>query len=158
MVSNLIRIGLIIISWISILLLPKPAFRKYLPVSILCSLMVVCGCFVSYRYKWWKVKGGITELIFMDFSFIYGPFFAGTLWFFHLTFGKFKRYLLLNSLANISFSFPLTSFFEKYSVYKLVNLKRIYLFLLYSGFAVIIYGYQLLIERSRSNLNWFAVK
>ena len=108
MAANLIRIGLLIISWISILFLPKSAFRKYLPVSIFCSLLVICGCLLSYRYRWWKVKGGITELIFMDSSFIFGPFFAGTMWVFHLSFGQFKRYTLLNLFMNLCFSYPLT--------------------------------------------------
>lgn len=158
MVSNLIRIGLLIVSWMSIVFLPKSAFRKYFPVSIFCSLLVIIGCFLSYRYKWWKVKGGIAELIFMDLSFIYGPFFAGTMWVFHLTFGKFKRYFLSNLLMNLSFSFPLTYLFEKFNVYKLINFTRIHLFLFYFGFSFIIYGYQLLIERSRKVFDWPTVK
>src|SRR5947199_5011048 len=108
MVPNLIRIGLLIVSWISIIFLPKSAFRKYLPVSIFCSLLVICGCLLSYRYRWWKVKGGIAELIFMDSSFIFGPFFVGTIWIFHLSYGKFKRYILLNLISNLSLSYPLT--------------------------------------------------
>lgn len=155
MIPNLIRIVVLIISWISVIFLPKSAFRKYLPVSIFCSLLVICGCFFSYRYKWRRVKGGIAELIFHDLSFIFGPFFAGTIWIFHLSFGNFKRYILLNLISNLSFSYPLTYLFEKLNVYKLVNFKRIHLFLYYYVFAFIIYGYQLLIERSRK---WFIVK
>ncbi|WP_313798884.1 hypothetical protein [Cytobacillus sp.] len=155
MVPNLIRIAVLIISWISVMLLPKSALRKYLPVSIFCSLLVICGCFLSYKYKWWRVRGGIAELIFHDLSFIFGPFFAGTLWIFHLSFGNFKRYILLNLISNISFSYPLTYLFEKFNVYTLGNFKRIHLFLYYYVFAFIIYWYQLLIERSRK---WFMVK
>lgn len=158
MVSNLIRIGLIIISWISIIFLPKSAFRRYLPVSIFCSLLVIIGCFLSYRYRWWKVKGGIAELIFMDLSFTFGPFFAGTMWIFYLTFGKFKRYVLLNGIFNFLLSYPFTHFFQKYNVYKLVNFKRIHLFSFYYGFAFIIYGYQMLIERSKKRFDWSNVK
>lgn len=149
MVSNLIRPGLIIISWISLIFLPKNAIRRYLPVSIFCSLLVSIGCFLSYRYRWWKGKGGIRDLIFLDLSFIFGPFFAGTLWIFHLTFGHFMRYVLLNAVMNLLLSYPLTTLFQKYKVYQLVNLKRSQLFTFYFGFAFIIYGYQLLIERSR---------
>ncbi|WP_018707752.1 hypothetical protein [Siminovitchia fordii] len=155
MIPNITRIVSLIISWISAIFLPKSAFRKYLPVSIFCSLLVICGCFLSYRYKWWRVKGGIKELIFHDLSFIFGPFFVGTIWIFHLSFGKFKRYILLNLISNLSFSYPLTYVFEKLNVYKLVNFKRIHLFLYYYVFAFIIYGYQLLIERSRK---WFPGK
>ncbi|RSL29907.1 hypothetical protein D7Z54_28635 [Salibacterium salarium] len=158
MVSNMIRVGLLVISWISIIFLPKRSYREYLPVSLFCSLLVICGCFLSYRYKWWKVKGGIRELIFMDSSFIFGPFLAGTLWIFDLTFGNFKHYVLLNLFANLSLSYPLTYFFEKYNVYKLVNFKRRHLFLFYYGFAFIIYGYQLLIERSKKIFAWSFAK
>jgi len=156
---NLIRIGQIIISWISIIFLPKSSFRKFLPVTIFCSLLVIIGCFFSYRYSWWRVKGSIPELIFMDLSFIFGPFFAGTMWVFHLTFGKFKRYVLLNAFFNLLFSFPFTTyFFQKYGVYRLDNFKRIHLFSFYFAFAFIIYGYQLLIDRSKNFFNWSAIK
>ncbi|MED3550222.1 hypothetical protein [Cytobacillus praedii] len=36
MIPNLIRIVVLIISWLSVKFIPKSAFRKYLPVSIFC--------------------------------------------------------------------------------------------------------------------------
>ncbi|RKQ33975.1 hypothetical protein [Oceanobacillus halophilus] len=152
---HIIRIGLIVISWLTAIFLSKQTFRKYLPLSIFSSLLVICFCFISHKYKWWKVRGGIAELTFMDLSFILGPFFVGTMWAFRASPHNFKRYLLINLFANFMFSYPLTAFFEKHNVYKLVNFKRIHLFVFYYLISITVYGYHYLIEKSNSFVNSF---
>lgn len=147
MIQTIIRLGLVIISWSSLVFLPKKAFNKFLPVSLFTSLLVLIVSVLAIRYKFWVVKGGMSKKVINDLSFIYGPFFAGTLWIFHLTFGHFKRYLIVNTIMNASLSYPFNSLFEKLKVYKLINFKPIHVFLSYMSFSFIIYGYQLL-------LNW----
>jgi len=150
--ANLIRLCIVLISWSTLLFLPKKSFHRYLPVSIFCSFMVIIVSLFALRYRWWSVKGSIAKLALMDLSFIYGPFFSGTLWIFHFCFGKFKRYLLLNGVMDALLAFPLNAFFQKSNVYKLQNFKPIYIFTMYYAFAIFIYGYQLLIDRSAKML------
>lgn len=147
MVPALIRLGVVFISWTSFVFLPKRSFNRYLPVSIFTSVLVLMICALSIPYKFWVIRGNKTTRLLNDLSFVFGPFFAGTLWVFHLTFGKFKKYVGLNLIMNALLSFPLSYLFQKLKVYKLVNFKSTYVFLTYFGFSFIIYRYQLLLEK-----------
>ena len=147
MVPQFIRLGLFLTSWVSLIFLPKRSFRKYLPVSVFTSVLVLIVCALSISYKFWVVKGSKTTRVLNDLSFVYGSFFAGTMWIFHLTFGKFKQYVALNLFMNVLLSYPLSYIFQKLKVYKLVNFKSKHIFLTYFGFSFIIYGFQLLLNK-----------
>ncbi|MDQ0254543.1 hypothetical protein J2S74_001922 [Evansella vedderi] len=147
MTPTLIRLATVLISWISLIFLPRKSFYKYLPVSIFTSVLVLIVCALSIPYKFWVIKGNKTTKILNDLSFVFGSFFAGTLWIFHLTFGKFKQYVALNLIANILLSYPLSYIFQKFKVYKLVNFKSKHVFLTYFSFSFLIYGYQMLLNR-----------
>ncbi|SEN76766.1 hypothetical protein SAMN05192533_12023 [Mesobacillus persicus] len=144
---NIIRIIQLILPWISIIFLPKKSFKLYLPVSLFASLLVTGMCLLAVPYKWWVVKGGWKVKLLNDGSFILGPFLVGTLWIFHLTFGNLKRYLGLNLIMDILFSFPLSYLFQKLRLFKLVNFRPKHIFFSFITFALVIYGYQLLIKR-----------
>jgi hypothetical protein len=147
MVPAIIRIGLVLISGASLIFLPKKSFYKYLPVTAFTSVLVLSVCALSIPYKFWAVKGNKTTLILTDLCYVFGSFFAGTLWIFHLTFGKFQRYVAINFLMDMILAFPLNYVFQKLEVYKLVNWKSKHIFLTYFSFSFIIYGFQLLLEK-----------
>lgn len=79
MLQTFIRIGSVITSLSSLVFLPKKTVYKYLPVSIFASLLVLIICALSIPYKFWTVKGNMTNRIFNDLGFVFGPFFAGTM-------------------------------------------------------------------------------
>ena len=147
--THIIRLLQIIIPWLSILFIPKKSLNKFLPVSLFASILVQGMCALSLPFQWWIVEGGIKQKIWNDSSFIFGPFLAGTIWIFHFTYGNFKKYLLVNIIMDILFSFPLNYLFEKFNLYKLINFKPKYIFFSFISYALIIYGYQFKIERSK---------
>ncbi|MCT8136757.1 hypothetical protein H1D32_02695 [Anaerobacillus sp. CMMVII] len=146
---NVIRLLMLTVPWFSIAVLPKKSFREYLPVSAFTSLLVCCMCLAAVKNKWWIVRGGWKSTLFNDFSFVFGPFFIGTLWVFHFTFGNFKRYLLANLIMDLVFSYPLNYLLQRLGLYKLVNFKPKHIFAMFSVFSVTIYGCQLLFNRLR---------
>jgi len=143
---NIVRFVLITLSLFTLIILPKKSFREYLPTSIFTSVLVTTICTLAVPYKWWIVKGGWKNKIINDLSFILGPFFAGTMWVFHFTFGNFKRYALLNLIMDILFSYPLNHLFQRLRLYKLVNFKPKHIFMFFTTFSLIIYGYQHIIK------------
>src|SRR4051794_7051051 len=92
---TIIRIGLFILSWLTLFFLPKESIKKYTSVGTFSSLLVLILSMFSIPFKLWKVRGGMLQKIFNDFSFIFGPYFTGTIWIFHLTYKKFWLYSLL---------------------------------------------------------------
>jgi hypothetical protein len=148
---TIIRIGLIVLSWSTIFFLPKEAAKKYVPVATFSSLLVVILSMFSIPFKWWRVKGGMLNKIFNDFSFIFGPYFVGTMWIFHLTFGKFWLYSLLNIFMDTMLLYPFNWIFQKLKVYKLVNITPKQLLCTTLSFALALYGYQSYISKPKSS-------
>ncbi len=148
MSPTFIRIGQIVISWASVLFLPKKTFIRYSAPAIFASSLVLIVSFLAIPLKLWRVNGGIKTKIFNDLSFIFGPFFMGTIWIFRLTYGKFGLYMLGNLIMNSFLAFPLSSIYQKLKVYKLINFKRKYLLLTYITFAILIYGYQVVLDKA----------
>lgn len=148
-IPNLIRIILVIVPWLSVVFLPKRSINRFLPISILASILVVGMSSLAVPYKWWIIRGGWKYKLINDLSFILGPFFVGTLWIFHFTFGNFKKYFLVNLIMDWIFSYPLNHLFQRMKLYKLVNFKPQHIFISFLNFALIIYGYQLILNRHK---------
>ncbi len=144
---NIVRIILLVAPWLSISLIPKRSFKQFLPVTLFASTLVAGLCALAVPYKWWVVEGGLKNKLLNDGSFILGPFFVGTIWIFHFTFGNFKRYLLINLLIDLFFSYPLNWIFQRMRLYKLVHFTPKHIFSIFTLFAFIIYGYKLLLSR-----------
>ncbi len=140
---TLIRWGLLILSWFSMLFLPKEKIKKYLPVTTFSTLLVVALSILNIPFKWWKVEGGLLNKVFNDFSFIFGPYFCGTIWIFHLTFGKFTKYFLTNLIMDAALSFPLGTLLQKLKVFKLVEFKPKHIFYTTFSYALALYAFQL---------------
>lgn len=147
---NLIRLGLIIISWTTIFFIPKKAIRRFTPAATFSSLFILILSVLSIPYKLWRVRGGFRRKIFNDFSFIFGPYFVGTIWIFHLSYGRFWLYSLLNLFMDALLSYPLIWLFQKFKLLKLVNFKPKYIFFTIYSFAFALYGYQLFITTDKS--------
>ncbi|MGG3469510.1 hypothetical protein ABES02_18760 [Neobacillus pocheonensis] len=148
---TIIRIGLVIISWLTIFYLPKETVKKYTPVATFSSLLVLILSMLSFRFKWWKVKGGVSQKIFNDFSFIFGPYFIGTIWIFHLTFRRFWLYGLVNIFMDTMLLYPLNTLFEKLGLYKLTRITPKQLLYTTLSFALGLYGFQLFINKPKSS-------
>ncbi|WP_077212004.1 hypothetical protein [Bacillus dakarensis] len=144
----IVRIGLLVISWLSIVFLPKRSFKKYLPAANLAASLILLTSLFSVPFKLWEVEnGGMKDKVFTDLSLILGPFFTGTLWIFHFTFGHFRRYIIVNMIMNFLLAFPLCYIFQKLKLFKLLRFNPIYIFITYIFYAICLYGYQLFIER-----------
>lgn len=146
MTANLFRIGNAIFLWvITILFLPKGSFRKYIPVTIFTSCLLLIETLLSIVFKWWKVKGGVKYLVFDALAFIFAPFFTINLWVFHFTYGKFPLYSLVNLLMDLTFAYPLNNLFQKIGHYKLKKFNSATLFLTSYILSFINYGFQKLL-------------
>ncbi|TCJ02215.1 hypothetical protein E0Y62_20290 [Cytobacillus praedii] len=151
MIVNFFRVFNAIVLWaIVILFLPKKSFKRYLPVTLFSSSILLIQSLLNILFKWWKVKGGTKFLIFDDLAFIFGPFFTINLWVFHFTYGKFSLYTLTNLVIDTIFGFILNPFFQKLGHYKLKNMNSFGLFLFYYLFSFINYGFQKYYEKPRT--------
>ncbi|MBY0200394.1 hypothetical protein ACQKGA_28375 [Priestia megaterium] len=146
MKGKLMLLALLLLPWLSLFKINKMTFKRYLPVLTFSSLVIALLSELSKSYRWWKVKKPLFPKLSSDISFIFGPFFIANLWVFKLTYGNFKNYMLVNSLFDYMFAYPLTTIAEKLKVYKMVNMSRLQLFTLSIATSIINYLYQFFIE------------
>ncbi|PWW28858.1 hypothetical protein DFO73_10594 [Cytobacillus oceanisediminis] len=147
-VTTVIRILHLVIPWLTIFFLPKKSFNKFSTVSAFAGILVFAMSILAIPFKWWTVDGGNRHKLVNDLTFILGPFFIGTLWIFHFTFGNFKRYLAVNAVVDLLFAYPLNYLYQRFNLYSLVKFKPIHIFLFFTSYAWIIYGYQEFVHRN----------
>lgn len=136
------RICMILISWTSLLFLPKSVVRRFLPVTFFSASILLIETLLSLIFKWWKVKGGLKSLVADALGFIFGPFVAINIWIFHLTQKRFLVYTLVNLIMDLIFAFPLNAFFQKVGFYKLKKFTSIHLFLIAYGLSFLNFWFQ----------------
>lgn len=153
MLARLILWAGLILSWITIFFIPKENVRKYSPAAILGALCVSIVYMFAYYFGWWKLK----KVIFpwariIDFTFILGPFFVGTIWVYHLTYKVgFLAYTFINILLDAFFSFKFLPILEKLGVIKIKRISHLSIFGLMQLVSYIIYSYQKWIDSGELN-------
>lgn len=135
-------ITILIAPWLTLPLLGRNAFKKYLPAAIFISTFVKAIDMYGERKKWWLFYKGIPPLNSMN-SLIFGPYFVTSLWMLKLTYGKFPLYLIVNIVLHISFIFlggvKLVSHFK---IFTLERLTKFQYFAINFLRALLLYGFQ----------------
>lgn len=148
LLAFIIRVGLVVVSWLTVIYLPKKSIFKFMSVTFFSTSILLVESLLGISYKWWKVKGGKKAFTHNTLSFIFGPFFVGNLWIFHLTYGKFWLYTIVNLIMDFMLAYPLNKLFRALKIYKLKKFKPIHLFLTAFPYSLINYGFQLLMDKN----------
>jgi hypothetical protein len=140
----------LVIPWLTIPLIGKNTFIRFMPVATFVGYFFGFLSETADNNKWWKVKNPLFPNNRLDVSYLLGLFFITTIWVFKLTFGNFFKYLVTNIIIDLIFSFPLVKFFTKVGVFEFKKMRPKHFFILSVSMAIIIYIYQLLVERAIS--------
>jgi hypothetical protein len=132
----------LIAPWLTLFFMPKEAIKRYMSVTVFVSLLVTILCEAAYHYKWWEITEYITPWGYItNASFVYGTFFVGTIWIFHLTYRSFWLYLATNLAIDALFAFGLSPFIEG-RFFRYISFNSFLSFLVMAVLAVLIFGYQ----------------
>ncbi len=105
--SKLIYIAVLILPWLTVPLLGRKTFKKYLPAALFIRTFTKGLDIFGEKKKWWRFYKGIFHLDSMNF-FNFGPYLVTSLWVLKFTYGKFPTYLISNLILHICFIyFPL---------------------------------------------------
>ncbi|WP_322552668.1 hypothetical protein AAB109_27995 (plasmid) [Priestia megaterium] len=140
-------LAMLIIPWLTVPFMGKNSFFRFLPVASFTNLVISVFALVGNRKRWFITKNPLSPGN-VDFSYILGPFFVATLWIFKLTYGNFSKYLITNSVMDLINCFPYFGIWEKMGLFKFKKMKHITWYFICVGFAIIIYGFQYIIEKS----------
>jgi len=117
-----INLAMLIIPWLTVPFIGKQKFFRFLPAACFISIFLAVFSSTANSKGWWKTKRPLIPGILVDFPYILGPYFVGTIWIFKLTYGNFKKYVLANLLVGIINTVPFIFYTEK--VVELFNFKK----------------------------------
>jgi len=144
--SRLILIIIFVLSWLTLPLLGREAFKKYLPSAIFMCILTKVLDEYGKRKKWWRFYKGIPPLNSMDI-FNIGPYFITSLWVLKLTYGKFPKYFMSNTILHILFIFHGIKYIQRLNILSLVKLTKVQYLLIDAARALILYGFQYIQEK-----------
>ncbi len=144
MIAKTILWMMLIVPWISLFFLKKERIKRFMPVAIFASFLMVLYNLIAYNQQHWEIKVAILPWLKPAFTpGILGGFLIITIWIFHYTYGRFRAYVVTNVILDFMFTvFPFHYVFqEKLGVYQLINITPWGRFALLVTLSLVIYGY-----------------
>lgn len=148
----ILSVSIVLIAWSTLPFLGKSNIKRYLPASILISLIEGLNVQIARKRKWWIIPRTPRSFFFREFPYNIGPHLVGSMWILKWTYGNFIRYILLNALVDGFFAFPFAGFLEKTKMFKLVRINHFQFFLYIFYKAFLLYGIQSFFENKAKNL------
>jgi hypothetical protein len=145
---------MMILPWFTIPWLGKSAFKRYLPAGLFISLMVRIINIIAKKRKWWWWYETLHPKLSGVVPFIWGPFLVGSVWILKWTYGKFFRYMILNSIVDSMFTYIIVHYLTKLGIASLVRMKKIQLMYVFTVFAILLYIFQFLREYVQRKRIW----
>ncbi|MED3553242.1 hypothetical protein [Cytobacillus praedii] len=143
-------LAMVIIPWLSVPFMGKNSFFRFLPVASFTNLFISLLSVIANKKKWWINKNPLSPGL-VDFTYILGPFFVATLWIFKFTYGKFPKYLITNIVLDVINAYPFAQMWENIGIFKLKKMNHTVWYFICVGFAIVIYGFQYIIEKTIRN-------
>ncbi|MCM3728379.1 hypothetical protein M3226_22275 [Neobacillus cucumis] len=142
----------LIIPWLTVPLMGKRSFFRFLPVASLVNLCLSATSVIANKKQWWINKNPISPGP-IDFTYFLGPYFVGTLWIFKLTYGNFSKYLVTNVVIDWINAFPYFFISQKVGLFKFKKWSNRTWGFMSLVWAILIYGIQYLVEQSIKQYN-----
>jgi hypothetical protein len=148
--SKLFYVALLILPWLTVPLLGRSSFKKFLPAAIFMGTFTKAIDLFGEKKKWWRFYKGIPPLDSMDF-FNFGPYIVTSLWMLKLTYGKFSIYSISNMILHICFIyFGGVKLVNRYKIFTLEKLTKSQYLAIDFLRAFILYSFQYMIDFSYS--------
>lgn len=141
---------LLILPWLTVPLLGRKSFMKYLPAAIFMSTFTKAIDLFGEKKKWWRFYKGIPPLDSMNF-FNFGPYVVTSLWSLKMTYGKFPIYIISNAILHICFIYlGGIKLVDRYKIFTLRKLTKLQYLAIDLIRALLLYSFQYIINLSCS--------
>lgn len=138
---------LMLLPWLTVPFLGKQTIKRFSLTSLFMGVVVVFQSLISRKRGWWRVYPTLHPNLMGEIPFIVGPFFVGAIWILKFTYGKFLRFTFLNLGVDFFHIYIFEGWLKKMGIASLIRLKRYQALILYTLSAVMMYGFQFLIDK-----------
>jgi hypothetical protein len=147
-------LSILIIPWLTIPLLGRKSFKKYYTsATFICIFTKLIDIF-GEKKKWWRFYKGIHPLDSMNF-FNFGPYFVTSLWMLKMTYGRFRSYLISNSILHVFFIYlGGLKLVKHYKIFSLEKLSKFQYLTINFLRAVLLYSFQYINDLRHKKLSY----
>ncbi|MGS2779590.1 hypothetical protein ACVBAX_19695 [Robertmurraya sp. GLU-23] len=147
----LFNLAIITIPWLSLLFIGKKSFKRYSFTGLFIVVFEIINHIYGHRRNWWKFYDGYKSFFKDELPFSIGPYMPFTMWLLKYSYGNFKKFVLLNVIADGVFAFVLMDVLKKFKIISLNGLTRVQFFFYIHYKAYLLYAVQYLIEKYRKS-------
>lgn len=140
------NLAIILIPWLSLIFLGKRDFKRYSVAGIAIVIFEIINHMIGHKKKWWAFYDKPKSFLKDELPFSIGPYMPISMWILKLTYGNFKKFMLMNAVSDGIFAFVLMNFLKKMKIIRLKKLNNLqfFFYLYYKTF--ILYGVQYWME------------
>lgn len=149
------NLSIIIIPWLSLLFIGKRSMKRYSLAGVLVVIFEIINHIYGHKRKWWKFYDKRAFFIKDELPFSVGPYMPVSMWLLKLSYGNFKKFVLVNAVADGLFAFLFIDVLKKIKIIRLNRLNHFQFFIYLHYKAYLLYGVQYLIEKvKKGRLIW----
>lgn len=144
---RIFNLSIIVIPWLSLLFMGKRSVKRYSVSGVFIVIFEIINHLYGHKRKWWKFYDKPKSFIRDELPFSVGPYMPMSMWLLKFSYGNFKKYLLLNVIADGLFAFLFMDVLKKLKIIRLNRLNRTQFFFYIHYKAYLLYGVQYLNEK-----------
>ncbi|WP_174732428.1 hypothetical protein [Mesobacillus harenae] len=141
------NISIIMIPWLSLLFIGKRSVKRYSVAGVFIVIFEIINHMYGHKQNWWKFYGKPKAFIKDELPFSVGPYMPLSMWLLKISYGNFKKFVLLNAIADGLFAFLFMDILKKFKIVRLNRLNRLQFFIYIHYKAYLLYGVQFLFEK-----------
>lgn len=145
----LFNLSIIIIPWLSLIFMGKRSIKRYSVAGIFIVVFEIVNHMIGHKRKWWKFYDKPRSFIKDELPFSIGPYMPISMWFLKLAFGNFKKFVLINVIADGLFAFLFIDVLKKLKIIRLDRLSHFQFFIYLHYKVYLLYGIQKIVEKRK---------
>lgn len=142
---------IILLPWLSLLFIGKRSLKRFSFSGIFIIIFEIMNHLYGHKRKWWKFYDKRKSFIRDELPFSVGPYMPLSLWLLKLSYGNFKKFVLLNVIADGLFSFFIIDVLKRMKIIRLNRLNHFQFFIYIHYKAYLLYGFQYLLEKIKKS-------
>ncbi|MDE5416128.1 hypothetical protein [Alkalihalobacterium chitinilyticum] len=146
----LFNVLIILIPWLSLLFIGKRNVKRYSLAGMFVIVFEILNHLYGRKRNWWKFYDKPKWFMRDELPFNVGPYMPLTMWILKYSYGNFKKFILLNVLADGIFAFIVMDFLKKMKIVRLHRLNPFQFFIYIHYKAYLIYAVQYLYEKIKN--------
>ena len=146
---SLFNLSIILVPWLSLLFIGRRSFKRYSAAGVFIVIFEIINHLYGHKKKWWKFYDKPRSFIKDELPFSVGPYMPISMWLLKISYGNFKKFVLLNVISDGLFAFIFIDVLEKLKIIGLNRINHVQFFIYLNYKAYILYGVQYLFDKMK---------